>query len=122
MRSGTSWAHDVAGVVPLGHAADAPSDPSGYPELFCSICVIAVRMIALAVGLRPRASGGSAFSIAAVPPRGGDLRREGDLISRIHAGWVRGRNCPLEFITHPTKRHMLTGLATWTVHGEYDYD
>ena len=40
--SGTGWAHDVAGVVPLGHAADALSS-SGYPELFCRDGVIAVR-------------------------------------------------------------------------------
>ena len=35
VRSGTGWAHDVAGVVALGHAADALSDSAGHPELSC---------------------------------------------------------------------------------------
>ena len=44
---------------------------------------------------------------------------ERGLISRCHAGWVSGRDCLLEFVTRPTKLHMLARLATWTVHGEY---
>ena len=66
------------------------------------------------------------FRLQSSPTRSGEfllewggLPWERGLISRCHAGWVSGRDCLLEFVTRPTKLHMLARLATWTVHGEY---
>ena len=43
-----------------------------------------------------------------------DLHRERGLISRFHTGRASGRDCPLDFMTRPTKHHTLAGPAIWT--------
>ena len=70
----------------------------------------------VAVGLARTGAPVSPTGSGESPSRKG---RERGPISRFHAGWVSGRDDPLELMTGPTKRHALAGLANWTVHGEY---